>query len=303
MRLDGLDPMLAWAMGSSTGHVTMAMWIDDELYVCESTTKDPHWPTNGVQKTPYKQWLAQTKAAGQNVVHAPLSAEARARFNESAALEFFESQEGYDYGFHTLLWGWLDTNEGNYPCLPPDWTTCWNWSQFEVVFGLMDQFVPFIGDLLFNQAFNLRLGTQGLPAAELFQEAVEQGYAPDYLPTIVEEDSFMYNTTRNGQVAQGRSLVCCVFVCGMWKAAGVFGDMTDEIQCAELTNWDDYTLSILDAPARPAVCEAADPNNFLCQLEGQYSVILNDFATKSPYPFIAQRCPSQAPDYKKPFDC
>jgi hypothetical protein len=44
MRLDGMDPMLAWAMGSSTGHTTVALWIDGALHVCESTTKAPHWP-------------------------------------------------------------------------------------------------------------------------------------------------------------------------------------------------------------------------------------------------------------------
>lgn len=57
LRLDGLDPMLAWAMGSTTGHVTAALRIDGELYVVESTTKDSYWPTNGIQATPYREWL------------------------------------------------------------------------------------------------------------------------------------------------------------------------------------------------------------------------------------------------------
>jgi hypothetical protein len=35
VRFDGLDPLLAWAMGSTTGHVTTAMWIDGELYVSD----------------------------------------------------------------------------------------------------------------------------------------------------------------------------------------------------------------------------------------------------------------------------
>ena len=59
VRLDGLDPMLAWAMGSTTGHTTVALWnrstadaADDYLMVCESTAKDVYWPVNGVQCTP-----------------------------------------------------------------------------------------------------------------------------------------------------------------------------------------------------------------------------------------------------------
>lgn len=36
IRLDGLDPMLAWGMGSVTGHTTIAHRIDGVLHVCES---------------------------------------------------------------------------------------------------------------------------------------------------------------------------------------------------------------------------------------------------------------------------
>lgn len=167
----------------------------------------------------------------------------------------------------------------------------------------MDEHVPILGDLLFNEAFNIRLGTVGLGAAELFREASELGLAYGELPTLVENDSWNYNTTRYGEVATGRSLVCCVLVCGMWKSAGVFGSMTDDVQCGELTNWDDYALQILDAPIRPQQCITADPNNELCQLEGAYTLLLNDFATKQPYPQMAQTCPSQAPFYSKPPQC
>ena len=62
--------------------------------MCESTTKAAHWPVNGVQKTPYRTWLAQVKAAGQNAVHAPLTPEARKNFNETAAMEWFNTVEG-----------------------------------------------------------------------------------------------------------------------------------------------------------------------------------------------------------------
>lgn len=66
---------------------------------------------------------------------------------------------------------------------------------------------------------------------------------------------------------------------------------------------DDYALNILDAPARPPQCVAADPENPLCQIEGEYTVQLNDFAIKAPYAHMAQKCPSKAPKYDKPIDC
>ena len=31
MRLDGLDPMIAWAMGAATGHTAIALWKDQEV--------------------------------------------------------------------------------------------------------------------------------------------------------------------------------------------------------------------------------------------------------------------------------
>lgn len=44
IRLDGLDPMLGWAMGSTTGHTTVAIRDDDgQLYIHESTVKDDYW--------------------------------------------------------------------------------------------------------------------------------------------------------------------------------------------------------------------------------------------------------------------
>jgi hypothetical protein len=31
MRLDGLDPVAAWGMGGNSGHVTIAIWEDNQL--------------------------------------------------------------------------------------------------------------------------------------------------------------------------------------------------------------------------------------------------------------------------------
>lgn len=36
MRLDGLDPMIMYGTGSRSGHTTMALRFDGELYVVES---------------------------------------------------------------------------------------------------------------------------------------------------------------------------------------------------------------------------------------------------------------------------
>ena len=105
-RLDGLDPMLAWAMGSTTGHTTVALRLNSStpppssissssffshllsksissasssssssssvLYICESTSKDVYWDTNGIQCTEWKEWIRKAKEASFNLVWLPL---------------------------------------------------------------------------------------------------------------------------------------------------------------------------------------------------------------------------------------
>jgi len=39
-------------------------------------------------------------------------------YNETLATEFFRSIEGVNYGFPTILTGWIDTYMHNFPCLP-----------------------------------------------------------------------------------------------------------------------------------------------------------------------------------------
>jgi hypothetical protein len=245
MRLDGLNPMLGWAMGSTNGHVTSAQWIDGELFVVESTIDDSYWPTDHVQKTPYRTWLKQAEEADFQVVWSPLTPQARLKYNDTAALEFFNSVEGLNYGFKTMLWGWIDTAKSNFPCLPPDFSSnCLSWEFAELLFALVDRLVPPIGELMWNSAIAMRLGVSDkLRTAELYQIAGERGLNMMDVLVMPERDDYLYNTTRYDEPAVGKSMVCCQFVCGMWKAAGVFGSMGKDIQCGELTNWDDVSLS------------------------------------------------------------
>lgn len=290
MRLDGLNPLLGWAMGSTTGHTTVALWIDGVLNVCESTIDDSYWPTDGVQCTEYQKWLKQCQEADFQVVWAPLTETARASFNETAAVEFFRSVEGLNYGFKTLLWSWLDTTSSNFPCLPSDYTNCLTWDLAEPLLAYVDRKVPEIGYMIWNSGIAMRLGvSDNLRTADLYWESAKQGIKSNDLITIPEQDSWLYNTTKFDEPAVGKNMVCCVFVCNMWKAAGVFGALASDIQCGELTNWDDYSLNILQKDYR--------------QIIGDYTLKLNDYGTKTPYSHLAETCPSLAPDYIRSSTC
>ena len=309
MRLDGLDPMLAWAMGAHTGHTVLALREppNDQLFIVEATNNNSYWDTNGVQKHPYNEWMVKAKAASYNVVWAPLNPTARAVFNATAALEYFSTVEGFDYGYQNILWGWQDTVEDNYPCLPPSFgDLCLTPHHVQILFGVLDRAVNATANIIFLQAWNKRVGTDGLSFAEVLMYANQTaGIQAQDIPVIVEKDSWVYETTRFGEPAVGPALVCCSFVCNVWKAGGLFGDLAREINCAEQTNLDDYTLDFLTTPnPLPSLCAKADPNNPLCQLEGDYSVNLGDvYGTRQPYAHMDEWCPSRAPGYERSTTC
>jgi len=292
-----LDPMINWGMGGTTGHTTVALWIEGELNVCESTVKSVYWPTNGIQCTPWDQWIQQCRNASYNMVHVPLSPENRAKFNATAAYEFFLTVKGLPYGYNNFLFGWLDTLTQNYPCLPPDYTRCLTSELVVCASGLVDRLDGLLANKMFNQAFNKRLGSNLKTTAEIYEYAITQiGITVPELIVIPEQDSWVYS--------DGRSMVCDVFVCNTWKAGGLFGDLTNDFQCSELTPRDVYSLAMFDSNyQRPPQCVEADPKSDFCQLSGAYTMELPGWNTKTPFANMGQTCPGIPPVYSQPPNC
>jgi hypothetical protein len=296
-RLDGLDPMIIWGYGGATGHTAVALWFGDELYICESTVNSDYWPTNGIQRTPYATWIKQAEAASYNFVWLPLTPEISATFNATAAAEFFFSVEGTPYGFHNFLFGWLDTSNDNYPCLPPTYENCLSSEVVQILSGLVSAIDQPLAYRFFIQAFQKRLNTNINDTAELYQYSqVTAGIPFDVLYTIPEEDKWVYN--------DGYSMVCDVFVCETWKSAGLFGNLANVINCTEQTPFDVYSMAMFDPEyVPPQNCQEADPGLNYCQLNGKYRLELNKFGTRQPYPLMDQTCPSQNPSYNRPSNC
>jgi hypothetical protein len=299
IRFDGLDPMLAWAMGAHTGHTTITLRVNGVLYVCESTSKTPYWPyQDGIQMTPWKQWLAQAHAAGFNVAYLPLSAKYQKMFDEKKVYEWFKTVQGLPYGFHNMMFPWIDTPEGNYP--PP-----LSSEFFMVLMQLVEDFLQyftgtdFLTTDFWGQGLNHRLGTVGLNITEAYMVAGKRGLSFTDLVDLPEQDSWIYQFSGN---RSGPSMVCDVFVAQMYKVAGLFGNM--DIQATEFTNWDVYTLNIFDSSNRPPQCIAADPDLPFCQLMGQYRVSLPYYNTRQAVPHMAEKCPrGQPPMFEKPLNC
>jgi len=315
MRLDGLDPMIAWAMGSTTGHTTMALRFEGKLHVVESTGKTNYWPVDGIQKTEWSLWLKQYRAADYNVVHLPLSKTMSDRFNATAAREAFTNEyEGFAYGFKNMLWSWLDTLDGNWPCMPKESSVqgCLSWELFEVIISVLEELSKDTAELIFLPGLRRRVDLPDNSSwAEVMQAAYEKfdGQVAK-LPTLPEQDSWSYETTKYGKKAQGPARMCDALVCSLWKAGGLFGDIADDIQCTEFTNWDAWGLKFFDTDAkskRPEACKIADPDNDLCQLSGKYSLRLKTpafrYNERDPHPHMAENCPTKAPDYVRSETC
>ena len=82
-------------------------------------------------------------------------------------------------------------------------------------------------------------------------------------------------------------MVCCVYVCSSWKAAGLFDGK--EVNCGEMTNVDDYGLGIFE--------------DSYTQIIGRWTLALNRYNIKKPYAHMAETCASLAPDYEQQVDC
>jgi hypothetical protein len=62
----------------------MALRFDGELYIVESQD-GWYWPTKGLQRTKWADWLKYARDADFLATHMPLSPEAKLKFNETAA--------------------------------------------------------------------------------------------------------------------------------------------------------------------------------------------------------------------------
>lgn len=314
---DGVDPLLAWGDGTTDAHTAMVFRHPQsgELLVIESTPgHDAYWPNDGVQMTPYSVWVHRADVLGMSVLLAPLSAKYRARFNTSAAWEYFRSKEGLGFGLQTVLWGWLDTPSDNFPCVPPDFKTCLNPSVVEAIMYGMDRAAALTPYNLFRQALNHRAGTwpKDYSLNDLLRMVSEKNISLAQLYSMPERDEWLYNTTRNISGTElsviGSAQVCSVFACSMLKAGGVFAEIDSQINCQEQAPWDVFSMQIFDneriGPNRHALCKNVDPDNQLCQLLGPLKFQLRpDFNSRPPYAHMGEHCKSISPDYIREPGC
>jgi len=309
MRLDGLDPMIAWAMGSATGHTAVALWRNESLFICESNAKSPYWPVNGIQCNPYGDWIEYGRLNGYNVVWAPLKQVIE--LDVDSAWEFVDRMYGIDYGWEVVVMGWLDTVRENFPCIKDRnlGDICLEPEHLEMLFSYLQR-VSYDAARVFVPAIQQRAGVSfNSTLLQAYHALALQGTEPTEAYIIPEKDGWKYETTRNSVPELSETMICNVFVCNVWKAGGLFNGA--DINCGETSVNDNYRLNIYQDPRdRPQVCFKSDPSNPNCQVLGRYSLRLDSEPGVLPrYNYVPivdgmfETCPSQGPDYIAPQNC
>ncbi|XP_023336294.1 uncharacterized protein LOC111707424 isoform X2 [Eurytemora carolleeae] len=245
MRLDGLDPMIAWAMGAATGHTGIALWRNETLYICESNAKSAYWPVNGIQCNLYKDWIEYGRRNGYNVVWVPLKEEIKSKFDSDLAWDLIETWYGIDYGYEVVLMGLLDTMYDNMPCVPTaEGDMCIEPEHFEMLFSYIERVSTTVARV-YKPAMLQRAGVPfNYTLVEAFYEASLNGLTPEEMYSIPEQDGWLYETTRDGVPEYSPVAICNVFVCNVWKTAGIFGELVDLINCGETSVNDNYRLNL-----------------------------------------------------------
>ncbi|KAK6132916.1 hypothetical protein DH2020_033352 [Rehmannia glutinosa] len=293
-RWGGFETLEKWVTGAYAGHSAVCLRDSEgKLWVAESGHENEQGE-DVIAILPWEEWweFELTKDdSNPHIALLPLHPELRAKFNESAAWEYAKSMSGKPYGYHNLIFSWIDTISGNYPS-PLDAHLVAS------VMTIWTQMQPAYAGNMWNEALNKRLGTQNFTLSEVLVEVEKRGSSFGELLAIPEQDDWVY--------ADGKSTSCVAFVFELYKEAGLFGKLASSIQVTEFTIKDAYSLKFFEnnSSRLPSWCNDADTVKLpFCQIRGKYRMELPEYNTMDPYPHMNERCPSLPPKYYRSAGC
>ncbi|XP_047971053.1 uncharacterized protein LOC125214188 [Salvia hispanica] len=293
-RWGGFETLEKWVTGAYAGHSAVCLRDSKgKLWVAESGHENEKGE-DVIAILPWDEWweFELTKdESNPHIALLPLHPEVRARFDVDAAWKYAKSMSGRPYGYHNLIFSWIDTTSDNYPTpldahLVASVMTVWN------------QMQPAYAAKMWNEALNKRLGTQNFTLSEILVEVEKRKSSFGQLLAIPEQDNWVYE--------DGRSTSCVAFVFEMYKEAGVFGKLASSTQATEFTIKDAYSLKIFESNSSrlPTWCNNGDSVKLpFCQIRGKYRMELPGYNTMDPYPHMNERCPSLPPNYDRPSGC
>ncbi|BAT80731.1 hypothetical protein LR48_Vigan07g020700 [Vigna angularis] len=293
-RWGAFETLEKWVSGAYAGHTAVCLRdANGKLWVGESGHEDEKGE-DVIALMPWEEWwdFELTKDdSNPHIALLPLHPDLRAKFNESAAWEYALSMIGKPYGYHNMIFSWIDTLNGNYP--PP-----LDANVVACVMTIWNQLQPEYAANMWNEALNKRLGTEGLDLPEVLVEVEKRGSSFDELLTIPEQDDWVYS--------DGRSTSCIAFILEMYKEAGLFDPIASSVQVTEFTIKDAYILNFFEnnSSRLPKWCNDGDTVKLpYCQIKGKYRMELPGYNTMQPYSHMNERCPSLPPKYSRTKDC
>uniref|UniRef100_A0A0A9CT09 Uncharacterized protein n=1 Tax=Arundo donax TaxID=35708 RepID=A0A0A9CT09_ARUDO len=291
-RWGGFQTLEKWVTGAFAGHTVVCLKDKNgTLWVAESGYENKKGDEI-ISMVPWDEWwgMALKDDSNPQIALLPLHPDVRARFNESAAWDFARSMYGKPYGYHNMIFSWIDTMSDNYP--PP-----LDANLVMAIMSIWTRLQPHYASNMWNEALNKRLGTEKLDLHGIITETEKRGMSFNQLLTIPEQDDWEYS--------DGKSTTCVAFILSMYKAAGVFTPFTESIQVTEFTIRDAYMLKIFeDNQTRlPSWCNAASDRLPFCQILGEYKMDLPEYNTIEPYANMNENCPSSPPAYNRPSRC
>ncbi|KAJ3674879.1 hypothetical protein LUZ60_005495 [Juncus effusus] len=293
-RWGGFETLEKWVTGAYAGHTAVCLKDDDgALWIAESGHENEEGE-DVIAVLPWDEWwLAEQNEddSDPHIALLQLNPQMRAKFNATAAWAYAKNMSGIPYGYHNMIFSWIDTISDNYP--PP--------LDAHVVASVMTMWShiqPAYAANMWNEALNKRLNTSDLDLPDLIVESERRGISFDKLLTIPEKDDWVYS--------DGKSTSCVVFVLEMYKVAGLFGDLTNSIQATEFTVKDAYSLNFFESNLTrlPDWCNKDDTVKMpYCQILGKYRMELPDYNTMEPYSHMNEKCASLPPDYEREDGC
>ncbi|CAN1242916.1 hypothetical protein LINPERPRIM_LOCUS5502 [Linum perenne] len=222
-RWGGFETLEKWVSGAYAGHSAVCLRDSQgKLWVGESGHENEEGE-DIVAMIPWEEWWEfelNKDDSNPHIALLPLRPEIRAKFNGTAAWEYALSMNGKPYGYHNMIFSWIDTISGNFP--PP-----LDAHLVASVMTIWSQMQPTYAANMWNEALNKRLGTEGLDLSAIIVESEKRGSSFAELLTIPEQDDWVYS--------DGKSTSCIAFILEMYKEAGLFDPISSSIQVTEFT--------------------------------------------------------------------